>query len=421
MDSGSEKPVLLVHEPLRLIFCNACMGLVIPVQGSVHSHMTKCRTQLPKSKIDEAINQLDPSIWEPDPKRPPWTILSDRLPDEVVDPILFLATRPVVFCKICGKTRADRRSWMKTCKVEHDVNTVEAESFTAQEGHCLSLGLAGERSVRYIAVTHAVHLQDLELSLCAMANLVEESIAPGDGVIEETRRYDANLFVRGIGFDKHLQGFKHADLVDALEPRELPLKGLLRHIRDLLLRIKLDMADEGDIVMRQLRRRSDNVDPASLEIFNYDILNKTLNSSYMSTIGRLIRYVWKICEWGDQSKSPCQLTGLQTHSIRAVMAHNWDTEGDDLGVQRDGLVFDLFKALLTHRVHTSQFDSVVLSCMAVLGLDTCGRGWRDARGYGSCASAVIKIGLMLVYGMVTRDTAIEGTFLFPELVKSMEI
>lgn len=406
----STNPILRYHEPLRFVFCGGCLNLIIPCQTSVHKHIAKCRSGsiLPEA-VDQAIAEVDASIWEPETESrpPPWEVLV--LPNEIVEPIEFLTTQPAVRCNTCGTVRLSLRKWQSKCKKAHGLTSEEGE-YAEVFGQCLRMG----KTQRYIAVNRQIQPADLSLSLEALANLVQDAMAP-EGILEDTTRLDANAFIKAARFDNHLHGFDHSDMIQALERNDVNIEGMKKHWCDLLSRIKENMAKEGDIILRQLKRRHADTDPAHTEEFHYDIQDKTLLSSYMSTMTRLIKYIYTIGEWQSepqQKPTPCKLTALQTQAIDGAFGHDWTSEDDVLKDRGDNLLYELIESLFELRMTNSQYDSVVLSCMAVLGLDRYNRGWKDARGYGSHASAIIKISLMTIYGKAIKTVELEGKF-FP--------
>lgn len=338
----------------------------------------------------------------------PWDIISERLPLDRIIPLTFLETQTVCQCGHCKRVLADSRSWSKTCKVDHKITDSNGQ-FQQLPGQAIVMG----NTRRYIVVTQ--HLSDnINVSFVAMANTFDDDIAK-QTPLEEVSRLEANHFIKAMKFDKALNGFEPSDLVHAMNDDDIDIHGLQKHLRDLLSRIKLDLSMEGDIVLQQLARRSDSTDPATVNEFRYDILDKTLYSVYMSTIGRLIKYMWTMASWDGRRKTPCILNARQQVAIRKAISYSWNIDDISRILEGDAILYELFASILEDRQASSQFDSVVLSAMAVLALDNYGRGWKDARQFGNHASGFIKVGLMMVYGRCVQEDATSPGMYIPDM------
>lgn len=265
---------------------------------------------------------------------------------------------------------------------------------------------------QYIAVTRYVYIRDLHLSLDAMARFIKRGQVPEEhSILQEILRLDANAFVRDLRLDQHLQGFQHAELIEAIKREDLDIKDLKEKQYSLLYDAKIEICEEGNIVLQQLKRRHEDTDPAKLEEFYFGMKKKTLTESYMSIMLRIIKYMYFITEWqeGDPPWAiSCIFIILQVEAIRAIMEHDWISEDNILIKRGENLLYKLMDILLEMRLESSRYQLVLLSGLAVLGLDCYNRGWKDARSYSNYALAVIKIMLIMVYGKAVRQVNIEG-------------
>ncbi|KAK3945362.1 hypothetical protein QBC46DRAFT_433738 [Diplogelasinospora grovesii] len=169
-------------------------------------------------------------------------------------------------------------------------------------GQQLKLG----STTRYISVTHEVRISEMDLSLHSMAALLgtQSQVLSLPTRIEVPTNQDANPFIKDLGFAKHLEGYSMAEISYCVERVDLDntLKAITGYYMKLMLvRIRLALSDEDDVVLAQLNRRHQGVDPATGDKFYWQIGERTLLQSYMSTMGRVLKYMISMSTWhGDR-------------------------------------------------------------------------------------------------------------------------
>lgn len=314
-----------------------------------------------------------------------------------VEPIECLATMtmPVGRCTLCGWCNPDEKQQRRHAK-EHDDGA--AVSFCDEIGQRLSRG----DSYRYIAVSREVDVSGTTTMTVECLFQMENNKNTAEERISEPDRLEHNAFVTSMKFARHLDGQSAGAMVDMVERHDLDdkVQPMVAHMSSMLHKVQEQLRDEGDIILQQLYKRGPLVVGAPRE-FNYEVQDKTLFSNYMSTMKRLLRYIFSTHSWEGPDDPPCMLTEDQARAVTVALGVDWD--GDDTEA-KDKATYGLILSVLGQQLTGTVFTSVAMSCMAVLALKPKDGGWKTALGFGSPISAVIKISLMLVYG---RTLAVE--------------
>ncbi|KUI64437.1 hypothetical protein VM1G_11234 [Cytospora mali] len=384
--------LLTVPDGLRLLFCTTCYNVVDANKTAIQNHLNKheIASEDVAAAVDYASRQLG-RLDEGTTSRG-WNRIIEQLPREPVRRIPFLRVQDIIRCDDCGKCTLDNKQMSKHVNESHGGSAISAKT----RGHALRMG----STTRYVAVTGDGNKATINMSMEALYQITKDE-KPETEPITCPTTMDANSFIEVLGFGRYLAGRDPQDIVNSIQHNEIDTRvGLiLSQLKLMLAGIRGDMAEEGDIVLSQLRKRSHDVDMRKVGPFRYDIQNKTLINNYAPTFGKILKHMWSMHKWTGAGDPPCQLTPEQHRAIDKAVNCEWDD--DELDTEE--LIYDVIRSILSHDLRSTGFESVVVSSMAAMAIDTYTRGWKTARMFGNHFSAFIKIALMMVYGMTVRE------------------
>lgn len=422
-------PILRTASHLGLIFCGSCLDVLPLYRAVVVGHVYSCyHPQLSPGDCDRAVSEAAGEVAISDSSDGlqninTWATLKDALCLPPAEPLPFLPTQPVWRCGHCGRSTRDKKQMGKHMRSEHQA--LPATKMSEHPGQRLSCG----NTFRYIAVSQYREPAEVwdddsskptattaptipAFSFAALQNDLDYTpdSEPGGQLsctITDPARADANHFIDELGFGRHLAGQDANVILASLDISRSALRpqidGFMHRLRAMVTKVQCRMDDEGEIVLLQLRKRHDDAEVGGLGPFRHRIDDKTLMTNYMGHVARVLVYAAAMYTWDSPGDPPCSLTEAQANALSAVAHHPWGEDDDPAA--SEGVVHDLFAALLGQDLRASAFESVVLSAMAAEALEPRLRGWRSPRSFGSRFSGLIKVALMVVYSMTLRDQA----------------
>ncbi|OTB19505.1 hypothetical protein K445DRAFT_8538 [Daldinia sp. EC12] len=121
---------------------------------------------------------------------------------------------------------------------------------------------------------------------------------------------------------------------------------------------------------------------------------------YVGWVGQIVLYLQRTRTWDDEDRPPYVLTPAQEDFSRGLdeLAQEGAKCGvtDELARALDRECLDLWIALLDHALPRSEYHSVLLSALAVMGVRP-DYGWVEPANYTQRFAAVLKIARALVY------------------------
>ena len=247
-----------------------------------------------------------------------------------------------------------------------------------------------------------------------------------------TSRYMPNAWLDFVGWEKHLHGFVREDLFKTIKPAE-DEKAVVE-IQD---RNKSEQEDERqddqDVGLAQACRATRRVIKKAIAICQPDIVGRSaleyINrretgesknekpfyakqkvatiKKYSQVWVKILRYIWRTA---DREKKPSYvLTSKQEKCLRKTqrigkrMASEDSTSQSEDGQGRERraknieeVVLKFWMAMLDQEFKGGEYESGIVSGLAVLGLETEQGGWMSAMSYTPILSAIVTVSRAMV-------------------------
>lgn len=252
-------------------------------------------------------------------------------------------------------------------------------------------------------------LQEMELTL---------QQRKGDRVVTLlTARTQANPWLEHTGWDRHLYGLERAQLKDSLYPLAGPEEELaateiaLQKACCATVRVfhqAIYICQPSIISWNALlfvNRRECGAGSNEKPFYSKHRLD-TLRK-YCTVWVKLLRYLWHSQQW---EKRPPYIFNLQQSKAFADMQYKAGLSTTDLTKQQvteqqDELqwaVGSFWGSMLRHTLSDSEFESGLISGIAVLGLDTTSNGWADPSAFTPSLSGIVTLSRALVIYLAWR-------------------
>jgi len=266
-----------------------------------------------------------------------------------------------------------------------------------------------------------------------------------DKIQADTNRFEANPWLNRTGWAKHLKGLDREWLVTLIrkpEKNERALRKLCQAVEMVIW--KAQQASRASIVgraaMNYINRREMG-NNTNEKPFNASQTGKTM-IKYSGWWIAIVRYIWRTHELDvvsqieegragisrDESEGeeesvwerrpPYRLTGKQAVALKKIqlaLAQDKEddfseldsekSEDDSMDEQQEQkleeLALSFMMVLLDHQLRDDEYASVLISGMAVLGIDY-QRGWMNPLGYTPKIAAIVNVARMLVLYQATK-------------------
>lgn len=217
---------------------------------------------------------------------------------------------------------------------------------------------------------------------------------------------EPNPWLRRTGWTRHLHGLDAVKLRNLIRPAEENEEALQQiHCAFERLIYSAQAVAVTDVIgqpaLFEAHRKESCKKPG--KPFN-SRMDKTTFRQYTNIGKQLLSYIWRANNLeGDETPGFRMSRIQQLHfdnlvdEINAItQPHNSsDTANEEAKVRLQSVVLELWIALLDHKLGDHQYQSIIISGLAVLGLQN-GGGWTDAEDFTPKLSAVIKLARLMV-------------------------
>jgi hypothetical protein len=236
-----------------------------------------------------------------------------------------------------------------------------------------------------------------------------------------------NLWLRRVLWSEHLEGKDRPRLITSIQSVNKAEEVILQGICESLERV-IDAAQETAVpgiisqaVLFEINRKEQG--KKAKKPFDSHI-EPGLFQTYKGVWRQIFCYLYRTQNWADKDRPPYELTdkqgeafddlvtGVEELQALATQRAKESPAGQEEEEQQkkvDRLCLQLCTRLLDHELVRTEYDSVIISALAVAGMKEDG-GWMSAEDYTPKYSAFIKIARMLVVRLayVQREEAIEA-------------
>lgn len=252
-----------------------------------------------------------------------------------------------------------------------------------------------------------------------------------------SNRYVANSWLDFVGWEDHLQGFNRNQLLKAIKPvddnsvitQEWNIQGRTQQARVDSDEDENDEEDEMEqnIGLREACKATIKiikeamaicqprlVGRSALEYVNrretgqnnserpfYSKQKVSTMKKYIDVWLKMLRYIWRTA--GKKRRPPYRLTDKQERCLRVLksiardIANRDNTERSDHGLNKriQEATREFWLSMFDHELKEGEYESAVISALAVLGLDT-NEGWASAMNYTPKLSAIVTVTRALI-------------------------
>jgi RecQ family ATP-dependent DNA helicase len=224
---------------------------------------------------------------------------------------------------------------------------------------------------------------------------------------------EPDLWLRRVKWIPHLQSYDPSKLLASIAPIDAAKEVTLQGIWESFQRV-LDTAQEtvvsgvaGQAALFEVNRK----DQGAKAKKPFDgVIEEGTKKKYKEVWRQILCYLFRTQDWDDEDRPEYELTDRQGDTFDALteaveelhgLAHRRgegsraSPEEEEKQKRVDRLCLDLCIELLDHNLTHSEYESVVISALAVMGMREDG-GWLGAEDYTPKYSAVIKVARMLV-------------------------
>jgi hypothetical protein len=257
----------------------------------------------------------------------------------------------------------------------------------------------------------------------------------------EASRFSPNAWLKFTEWEEILKGLQKELLLKAFTPtfEEMP-QDLRRAIAADIGGMEEDLQDEADaglaracratrMLIRQAMSqcRINIVGQSALQYVNRREVGESRNERpfyaeqkvktlrrYISVWVKILRFIWRMSIVAEENRPKFIMTREQErcldkmkHLARADRANNREERRAEEQKLEEACL-DFWIAMLDHELKAGEHENAIISCIAVLGLETQDGGWMDAMNFTPILLAIVTIarGLVVYAAWVTYDKAI---------------
>jgi superfamily II DNA helicase RecQ len=399
----------------RLLLCEVCQHGVVPSQ--VETHLSAHHLVLPsyqRKAISQRVSQLQNLAL---------TVTGIVFPAPYEAPILGIPVQEgCLECTSCGHLLGSLKSMQNHCRDIHQWQSSKSKGGSLAKrqeldknqmwtcGHsCQQLFMAPgwKRLTKVqpdVALQQAPSLAAARGSMLQRLKEARQQKKQDRTVTALSIRSQANPWLEHTSWAYHLLGFKRTQLKDSLYPGLDTDQALSQACKATVKVIHQAMrVCHPTVVPRSallyINRRESGA--ANNEKPFYSKHRPDTMRKYCAVWTKMLCYLWHSQGW---VKRPAYvLTSMQEESLvelqRCASISQQATAREESREQREHLhlaVVNFWISMLDHPLPNSEFDSGLVSAVAVLGLDTESTGWADASSFTSRLSAIITISRALV-------------------------
>lgn len=224
---------------------------------------------------------------------------------------------------------------------------------------------------------------------------------------------EPDLWLRRVGWVDHLQSYDRPKLLSSITPIDAGKEVVLQKIWESFQRVFYAAQETivsgvvGRAALFEVNRKEQGVKPKK----PFDgVMEEGTEKKYQEVWRQILCYLFRTQDWDDEERPQYELTDPQGDTFDELVAVI--EESQMLATQRgessppspveedkqkrvDRLCLGLCTRLLDHHLTHSEYESVVISALAVMGMRE-DDGWLGAEDYTPKYSAVIKVARMLV-------------------------
>jgi superfamily II DNA helicase RecQ len=224
---------------------------------------------------------------------------------------------------------------------------------------------------------------------------------------------EPDLWLRRVKWVEHLESYNRTQLLASIEPIDITKEVVLHGIWESFERV-FHAAEEtvitggvGRAELFEVNRKEQGVKPKK----PFDgVMEEGTVQKYKEVWRQIICYLFRTQDWPDEERPAYELTekqgdafdelvqaveGLQGVTKARRQASQPHAEEQEQQKRVDRLCLELCIRILNHQLIHSEYESVALSALAVMGMRADG-GWLGAEDYTPKYSAFIKVARMFV-------------------------
>lgn len=438
-----------VKPQFGVMICRACQFAVVPSQVEAHlrvHHLNKT-SQERKTLQQEAESNTHLAFQKDQVK----------YPDPHDLPIIGLPVWEDGFkCKAqipsgteCSYICRSRRGIQQHCKEEHNWTNprkrgrnskrkdYEKDSFMwVEKQHCQRFFEFAQWK-RYFKVEQRQQesrkeseQEALESKMDKLAQVLEDRMLESRlerNFRESSNRYLPNPWLEFVGWDRHLKAFAKTSLLEMIQLPELEPKPESRETERQNNRLLKMACTANQNLIRKAMAICDSsiVGRSALEFVNrretgqetserpfYSQHKASTMKKYAQVWARILAYIWRSMELEDSQKPSYQLTLQQERLINKIKLiaelklserknpSKQDQEKEKLQQYEpssmEKVCLDFWVSMFDHELKAGEFESGIISGLAVLGLNTKKERWNTAMNYTPILSAVVTVMRSLV-------------------------
>lgn len=253
-------------------------------------------------------------------------------------------------------------------------------------------------------------------------------------------RYLPNPWLEFVGWDEHLKKFKRSELLQMTESegdenREERTKEQKQEDREL---VQVCVANQRLIRKAMSTCQPSIVGRSALEFVNRREVGEGKNEKafyarqkantirrYTAVWSKMLRYIWRSSSKAEEDRPKYRLTREQEHQLGLMkeLARRWEENRRSQSIssqhRRDGkeklqkemeeTCLQFWMAMFDHELKAGEYESGIISALAVLGLNPEKEGWNTAKNYTPILSAVVTItrGLVVYRAWLTHQQAVQ--------------
>ena len=398
------------REGVHLLFCRKCHSLCRADKANLGKHLDSRKSdcyRIDQESITEVMRDLSlagiATSTETD-----WNGWLNDLTRRFANGIDFIngpnLERGVGFgCGHCGFVTPDKRRVPEHCKDKHKD---EAEKSIIGNVHFMTF--VSNKIPRHVRLKEQAPANHERVGLALRAKAWVEAVEV-EATVVKAQDHEPNKWLKDMKFIDHLDGFAIMDLPWLLEDNErepnVHSQAILfaKSLQELCEQAQKLLQSAGLPVNVNINRRA----PADNNVFN-TVGHNTL-VRYVSIWKKLITYAMRMATKQTDALGangvrcqPVILTDRQLTSIGQVLVIQ-DYEPD----KRQEIVLDAIWTILDHELRDSEFASVAVSGLAILGIWPDDGRWKTPSQYGSSTplGATLKIARLVVYTRAAREVA----------------
>src|SRR5579862_514407 len=394
----------------RVLICKSCQYAVQP--NHIAAHLRADQHKLSRQQSHEIASQYtDTNLADPSKE--------SIVPNSIIAPLDDLPIyRDGLACQHCSyicrsinvMQRHQRQMHQQRIGRGRRLNTPAYESAWCQ---CFYTGVGQ----RYFRVQQVVHSQDNDNMTDNVSQLVHQQLDEKEKIEKEKRNIirdgeetEVSSWLDRTQWIRHLEGQDKATVVQWIRPaqsEEVELQEVEKSIERIVEQGRQTILQKKVSIFVLQRLESFQPGQDAQKPFHVNIGSETVQR-YQRVWQALLLYVLRTA---DNEQQLYQYTKQQRHSVRDVklaasqfqMHDMEELQEDEIEYMRQELdkrCLELCIALLDHQLDHDEYESAVVSFLAVIGLENVrgseGYRFKDAVQYMVILSGFIKVGQMLV-------------------------